>query len=578
MKLKSTNSNKGRFRPGLISAASGLIFLMLAVSAGDRTLYAVTAQQLQVTLVNAASYANDTGAGVTSDSIGALFGQFVTQGNQVYAAAPNQPLPTKLGGVSVTIGGKPAALFFVAASQINLAVPSGLPEGINNIVVTNVDNSTRTGTVKIVTSEPGIFSAKSDGKGNAAALTTKDGVSFATVFNPDGSEKPTDAGTRQQPNYLVLFGTGIRTTPATNPTDANGVAEAIIVTIQGVIVPVLYAGPAPGFVGLDQINVTLPPELSGFGTVNVNLSTPSRGANTVTIRIGGELPPVRLSAITFGNAVNGELTLDDQVQIQPSNGKTFFFDGYVFNTTAANTSVAIDMRSTRFDTQVGLFRIVNGGLEQIGQDDQSGGNGAPATDKNNNALLLSVIVTPGQYAIFATSSDEQANGTGTYTLRISNNVIQQTSYGANISGQITTADYRNSANTYLDCYWFNAISGDNVRINLNSAAFDPFLLLYDNTGDLPIFNDNISDTNKNSQIDFRLPKSLIYIVVVTPFQADLTGSYTLTLNRAAAGMALDGELPLGLESMSIGRNLLLPKRRSGGLTRQAPARQVLIEE
>jgi hypothetical protein len=30
--------------------------------------------------------------------------------------------------------------------------------------------------------------------------------------------------------------------------------------------------------------------------------------------------------------------------------------------------------------------------------------------------------------------------------------------------------------------------------------------------------------------------------------------------------------------MSIGRNLLLPKRRSGGLTRQAPARQVLIEE
>lgn len=576
MKVKNANRTAKRGGLVLIATSLGLVITIFAATAGERSLLRVEAQQTTVTLVNAASYAGDASAGVTPDSIGALFGQFVTQGNQTFAATPNQPLPTQLGGVSVTIGGRPAPLFFVSRLQINLAVPADLADGTNAIAVTNSDNTTRSGTVKIVRSEPGIFSAKSDGKGNAAALTTRDGRTFTTTFNPDGSEKPVDAGTKQQLNYLVLFGTGIRTTPATNPNDTNGVAESIVVTLQGVPVPVLYAGPAPGFVGLDQINVQLPPEISGFGTVDVKVSTPARGANGVSIRIGGELTPVNLRQITVGTDVSGELTVDDQVQAGGAN--TYFFDAYVFSTTTPNTTVAVDLRSGRFDAAVLLFRLENGALTQVAQDDQTGVYGTPSFIKSFDALLVTVLPAPGQYAIFATSSDFQPNGTGAYTLRLSTNVAQQVSYGANISGQIATSDYRNSSGTLLDFYWFSGTAGDNVQIDLSSSAFDSYLILNSQQGDPPLTtNDNINDTTKNSRITYRLPVTGNYIIIATPFEPNTTGAYTLTLNRAAAGMATDGPPPLGLEALPTGRELTGMRPRALLLSRPATGRHLQIE-
>src|SRR5262245_38690795 len=81
----------------------------------------VSAQQNQVTLSNAANFNPDKR--VAPDSIGAAFGQFVTQNNQTFVAN-TQPLPTTLGGVRVAINGVNAGLFFVAPSQINLLVPA----------------------------------------------------------------------------------------------------------------------------------------------------------------------------------------------------------------------------------------------------------------------------------------------------------------------------------------------------------------------------------------------------------------------------------------------------------------------
>src|SRR5262249_53046206 len=154
------------------------------------------------------------------------------------------------------IGTTSAGLLFVGPTQINFLVPSGLADSqAAAITVTNSDGSTRTGTFIIARSSAGIFSAKSTGAGVAAALTTFDGVTYQSVYNTDLTEKDVDPGTSVRPNILVLFTTGIRNTPAQNPTDSNGVAEAVTVKFQGVTGQVLFAGPAQGFVGLDQINV-----------------------------------------------------------------------------------------------------------------------------------------------------------------------------------------------------------------------------------------------------------------------------------------------------------------------------------
>jgi uncharacterized protein (TIGR03437 family) len=59
----------------------------------------------------------------------------------------------------------------------------------------------------------------------------------------------------------------------------------VLVTINGISLPALYAGPQPNFLGLDQINVQLTPELSGSGVSNIVIKVDQHQANTVTIDI-----------------------------------------------------------------------------------------------------------------------------------------------------------------------------------------------------------------------------------------------------------------------------------------------------
>ena len=76
--------------------------------------------------------------------------------------------------------------------------------------------------------------------------------------------------------YVSFFGTGIR-----NRSSLANVAA----TVNGIGVPVLYAGPAPGYTGLDQVNVGLVLSLRGSGESNVVLTVDGQAANTVTIDV-----------------------------------------------------------------------------------------------------------------------------------------------------------------------------------------------------------------------------------------------------------------------------------------------------
>ncbi len=529
--MKKTSMIRSSLRPFVLAA------LLLAVAGAglshrsDRLWHSSVSAQQAVTVVNAASF--DPGKVMTPDSIGAAFGTFVTQNNQAFSAT-TVPLPTMLGGVRVRVGDTDAGLFFVATNQINFQIPPGAGDSQNaTITVTNSDNSTRTGTFPIVRGAPGVFSARGTGTGVAAALTTFDGAAFQTVFNPDGTEKDVDAGTRQRPNVLVLFATGIRNTPAQNPTDGNGVAEAVTVKFQGVPGTILFAGATPGAVALDQINVIIPPELSGLGSINVVVSTNNRTANTVTLKLGGQPPPVRVTPIAFNQTVNGDLTVDDQVQVG-NEGKTYFFDAYRFTTTAANTTIAVDLRSSQFDAGVLLYRIDNNTLTFLAADDQTGGYGNGSV-VNNNAMLLTVLQNPGDYVIFASSSDFEANGVGAYTLTLKNNVATQLSYGQSAaSPAFASGDLQTAAGTFLDVYWFTGASNDNVRISMASTVLDSFLILQRNDGDPPVASDDNTGGGSNAQLTFRLTSSGIFIILATPYEVNKTGAYTLSLNRLSS--------------------------------------------
>jgi uncharacterized protein (TIGR03437 family) len=74
--------------------------------------------------------------------------------------------------------------------------------------------------------------------------------------------------------YLILYGTGIR-----------GAGNNVGVTIGGITATVAYAGPAGTTPGLDQVNVLIPPQLAGHGTVDVVLSAALIDANVVKITL-----------------------------------------------------------------------------------------------------------------------------------------------------------------------------------------------------------------------------------------------------------------------------------------------------
>jgi len=79
-----------------------------------------------------------------------------------------------------------------------------------------------------------------------------------------------------RPVYLSLIGTGIRNRTALSD---------VTCTIGGVDVPVEYAGPAPGFVGMDQVNLRLTKGLPSSDYDPLILSVDGRPANRVYIAI-----------------------------------------------------------------------------------------------------------------------------------------------------------------------------------------------------------------------------------------------------------------------------------------------------
>jgi uncharacterized protein (TIGR03437 family) len=99
-----------------------------------------------------------------------------------------------------------------------------------------------------------------------------------TVFQCSGSNctsVPIQLGV-DTPIYVTFYGTGIR--------NRSSLAN-VSATIHGISVPVQYAGPTPGFTGLDQVNVLLPLTLRGSGESNVVLTVDGQTSNTVTINV-----------------------------------------------------------------------------------------------------------------------------------------------------------------------------------------------------------------------------------------------------------------------------------------------------
>ena len=179
----------------------------------------------------------------------------------------NGDFPTTLGGVTVTINGKPAYLWFVSPTQINLQAPDDSVTGSVDVVISN-GNGSVTAKVTLGQSSPS-FSLLGDGKHLAGVITTPGGtgkygggaydlVGPTNAFTFD--TRPVKAG-----EVLVLYGVGFGPTvqPVPAGTIFSGAAamqSQVVITIGGVKAQVLFAGLTGA--GLYQFNVVVPSGLT----------------------------------------------------------------------------------------------------------------------------------------------------------------------------------------------------------------------------------------------------------------------------------------------------------------------------
>jgi uncharacterized protein (TIGR03437 family) len=281
---------------GAVTTAGSYNFTVRANDArgcqGSRA-YTLLVADAVVVSVSAASYA--ASVPLATESIIAAFGAHLATSTQVATALP---LPTSLGGVSVKVKDSAnverlAPLFFVSAGQINYQLPLGTALGTASVTVTNGATSlseaasglVASGAIEVATVAPGLFAANANGQGAAAAVALRvkaDGSqSYEAVAVYDATlnrfvTTPIDLGPAGEQVFLVLYGTGVR---------FRSGLSAVSCAIGGEAGAVLYAGEAPGFAGLDQLNVGLPRTLAGRGEVDVIVSVEGKTANTVRVAI-----------------------------------------------------------------------------------------------------------------------------------------------------------------------------------------------------------------------------------------------------------------------------------------------------
>ena len=146
-------------------------------------------------------------------------------------------LASILAGVQVTFEGVVAPIFFASPGQINVEVPYEVAgKSAVTVAVSSGVSQSAPVVIPVQSATPGLFTS---------------------ALNPDGTVN-TQANPAPAGQYVVLYATGLGVLPgiATGQLAAAAApASAVSVVVDGVTSQPNYAGAAPGFTGLDQVNL-----------------------------------------------------------------------------------------------------------------------------------------------------------------------------------------------------------------------------------------------------------------------------------------------------------------------------------
>jgi uncharacterized protein (TIGR03437 family) len=226
-------------------------------------------------VTNAASFAS----GGSPGGLATIFGTNLTRNLKGFVQNSSVPLPATLAGTTVTIGGKNAPVFNVVnlngQEQISVQIPVDAATGSPLPLVLNNGSNSSTIQITLAGVQPGIFTI--DGSQAAALHADFSLISAASPAAPGET--------------IIVFCTGlgavspaIATGAAASSTTLSSTVATFTASIAGQPAPVIFAGLAPGFVALGQVNLTVPAGAPS-GLQDLVLSSGGTNSNTVKIRV-----------------------------------------------------------------------------------------------------------------------------------------------------------------------------------------------------------------------------------------------------------------------------------------------------
>jgi uncharacterized protein (TIGR03437 family) len=194
------------------------------------------------------------GSGVAQGSIFSIYGSGL--GPATWIEANQFPLPTTLGGTSVTVTVQgtsvPVIVLGVDSTQVNALLPSNTPIGNGTFAVTYNNRTSAPAPIQVVGSAFGIYTFNQQGTGQAIATDANYQVNtIIHVFHPN--------------DYVVLWGTGLG---AINGSDAapppiGNLPTQVTVYVGNTTANVSYQGRSGCCSGLDQIIFQVPAGVTG---------------------------------------------------------------------------------------------------------------------------------------------------------------------------------------------------------------------------------------------------------------------------------------------------------------------------
>jgi uncharacterized protein (TIGR03437 family) len=286
--------NKNAISPTIASAISNNATTNVISNPGFSTTSSlIFSDFLDVVATNAASYAFPP---LAPEAISTAFGPDLANTTQsatgsyssIAPALEGITLPTNIGGTYINVKDSQgidrlAPLFYVSPLQVNYQIPQGTANGMAIFTVHSGSGSISEGPLNIQQVGPGLFSATADGRGVAAAYITRvhNGIQsnepIAQYNTATGNYDyvPINLAPSTDQVYLVLFATGVR-----QRSSLGAVTTSFNTLNSGVV----YAGAQGYFIGLDQINVLIPPTVD-TGVVNVKVIVDGQASNIVKINI-----------------------------------------------------------------------------------------------------------------------------------------------------------------------------------------------------------------------------------------------------------------------------------------------------